>query len=1173
MSLHLHRAQRSDALVAGLAGVLSEPLDDPMATEIVAVPAKGIERWITQRLAHHLGATDGDDGVSANVDFSSPGRLVARTLSVAGGIDPDTDPWEVDRLTWPLLAVIDESLDDPGFEALADHLGAVAARPGDQVEERRTELRRARRLTVARRLAGLFDDYSIHRPTVLQEWCAGADTDGVGQPLAPQRRWQAELFRRLRTRIGVPSPAERLPGVVETLVGSPEVVDLPSRFSVFGATRLSTRELAVLDALAHRRDVHIWIPQPSPELWASLGRLTADRTLVRRRTDPTVGLPQHPLLRSLGRDSRELQLRLRSCSASTVDVLHPDTQTGGTGALSLLQRHLATDARPPGPPLAGEPDTRDLLPPDDRSLQVHACHGRDRQVEVLRDVLVGLLADDETLQPRDILVMCPDIELYAPLILAAFGAPGSTGEMLPSDGRGIGSHPGTRIRVRLADRALRRTNPVLDVLARVLELADSRMSASDVLDFAALGPVRRRFALDDDALQRLRDWVTDSGIRWGLNERSRAKYGLGSLPQNTWRTGLNRILLGVAMSEDEPGYLGLALPLDDVESSDIDLAGRLAELVDRLALTAQQLSGTRTLDRWVTALTEAVDGLSSVPEGEAWQREQTHRTLREALEHAGPQALSTELRLADVAALFADALRGRPTRANFRTGELTICSMVPMRSVPHRVICLLGLDDGEFPRTGLVDGDDVLAVDPVVGERDRTSEDRQLTLDALNAATGHLVLLYSGADHRTGAARPPAAALGEILDVLDASMRSNTGTARDQVLIRHPLQPFDDRNFTPGGLVPGGPFSFDGAALSGARSGGARRSGTAPPAVLLDRPLPAPPEPRGGELIEIDALVKFFDHPVKAFLRERLGLMGNWADAPVRDELSVTIDALTRYGIGERLLRQRLSGVPADVARHTEFRRGDLPPGRQASVVLGELMAEVDALVSESAQSGTVVSESTVPGSGAPGADAAGEQFDVVVPVAGGRSVVGTVGPLRGGVLAGTNFSSLSAKHRLQAWIAVVALSASDPGFVLRAVTIGRGGRGKPPAVSRVTAPVPAAARVIIDTLVAIRDLGLRYALPLSPKTACAYVESRLRYDAEPVTALDKAASYWTGGTYGGEGDDAEHRLVFGTATLPELAELPDVPTSARTAGEPTTFGDLAMQVYGPLVRAERAAR
>jgi exodeoxyribonuclease V gamma subunit len=1154
MPLHLHRAQRSDALVSGLADVLADPLDDPMATEIVAVPAKGIERWITQRLAHRLGMTDGDDGVSANVDFSAPGRLVARTLSVAGGVDPDTDPWEVDRLSWPLLSVIDESVGDPAFAALADHLGAAgsAAPGGDRIDDRRTELRRARRLSVARRLAGLFDDYSVHRPTVLQAWANGEDSDGAGEPLARQRRWQAELFRRVRARIGVPSPAERLPGVFDTLLTNPNIVDLPSRFSVFGATRLSTRELGVLDALAHRRDVHIWIPQPSPKLWASLGGEVADHRLVRRRVDPTAGRPLHPLLRSLGRDSRELQLRLRSCRAPVVDTLHPDIATAPVGALSILQRHLAEDVRPPGAPIAGEPDARELLPADDRSIQVHACHGRDRQVEVLRDVLVGLLADDETLQPRDILVMCPDIELYAPLILAAFGAPGSTGELV-----GGGSHPGTRIRVRLADRALRRTNPVLDVLARVLELADSRMSASDVLDFADLPPVRRRFGLDDDALQRLRDWVTASGVRWGLNERSRARYGLQALPQNTWRTGLNRILLGVAMSEDEPGYLGLALPLDDVESSDIDLAGRLAELVDRLAISAQQLTGSQSLQAWVTALTDAVDGLASVPVGDSWQREQAHRTLREAVEHAGPQAMSAELRLADVAGLFADALRGRPTRANFRTGELTICSMVPMRSVPHRVICLLGLDDGEFPRTGLIDGDDVLAVDPLVGERDRTSEDRQLTLDAINAATEHLVLLYSGADHRTGAPRPPAAALGEILDVLDASMRTADGPARTQLLIRHPLQPFDDRNFTPGALVAGDAFSFDAAALAGARSGGARRAGSTTSSTLLDRPLPDPPAPRPGEVLELDTLIRFFDHPVKAFLRERLGLAGSWADPPLRDELSVTVDPLVKYAIGDRLLRQRLAGVPATVAKNLEYRRGELPPGRQASTVLAELMADVDGLIQEAG----------------PNTDVLGEQYDVAVPVSAGRTLVGTVGPLRDGVLAATNYSSLSAKHRLQAWIGVLALAAGDPGFVVRGVTIGRGGRGKAAASSRVSAPAAAEAGAILENLVAIRDLGLRMPLPLPPKTACAYVESRLRFDAEPADALDRAAGYWTGGEYTGDGDDAEHRLVFGAVTLPAIAELPHVDAAHRRAGEPTTFGDLAMQIYAPLVRAERLDR
>jgi exodeoxyribonuclease V gamma subunit len=1146
MPLHLHRAQRSDALVAGLADVLLAPLADPMATEIIAVPARGIERWLTQRLSHALGATEGADGVCANVDFRSPTVLVERALSIASGIDPDDDPWQLQRMVWPLLATIDECVGEPWCATLADHLGAVPPEPGEPDAAARTELRRSRRLAVAARLAGLFDSYSSYRPAVLQAWAAGADTDGYGVELPDQRRWQPELFRRLRAAIGSASPAERLDAVCAALRADPALLGLPDRLSVFGPTRLSAQELAVLDAVASHRDVHIWIPQPSPTLWAALAHDTT-RTVawpIRRRDDPTAGAPEHPLLRSLGRDSREFQLRLMSCTSMVIDHLHPELGRS-TGVLGRLQQDLAGNLAPPGPPLDGGPDRRPHLEPGDDTIQVHACHGRDRQVEVLRDVLVGLLADDESLQPRDILVMCPDIELYAPLILAAFGVPGSE-PAVDLDG----SHPGTRIRVRLADRALRRTNPVLDVLARLLELVDSRMSASEVLDFAALAPVRRRFGFDDDDLQRLREWVIAAGIRWGLNDRGRAGYGLAALKQNTWRTGLDRILLGVAMSEDEPNYLNLALPLDDVDSSDIDLTGRLAELVDRLALAARDLTSTRPLTEWVSVLTAAVGSFAAVSDADSWQLDQAQRTLRETADDAGPRAGRVPLRLADVTSLFADALRGRPTRANFRTGELTICSMVPMRSVPHRVVCLMGLDDGEFPRTGRLDGDDVLGLEPVVGERDRTSEDRQLMLDAINAATEHLVVLYSGADDRTGAQRPPAAALGEVLDVLDAGVRAaDGGPARGQLLRRHPLQPFDRRNFEPD-RSGGAPISFDAAALAGARAAAdaPRRGGAAGPAVLLPRPLPPRlPDP----VVELADLIRFFEHPAKAFLRDRLGLAGSWSDDEVEDELSVGLDSLQEWAIGERLLQQQLSGAPAAEVMQAEFRRGTLPPGRQATVVLRRLSGTVAPLVDKAA--------GYIRGSG--------EQHDVSLALPGGRALTGTVGPLRDRVLTTVTYSKVGAKQRLKAWVAVLALAAADPGFAPVAVTIGRGSKYQPVRVSRLTPPPADRAKTLLQRLIQIRDIGLNIPVPLPPKTAMTYVEARRLRGRTPEQAMESAARDWAGDRFGGEGDDAEHRMLWGAVDLTAAAAALGDPDGA--SDEAGRWGQLAEAVYRPLLDAE----
>ena len=392
-------------------------------------------------------------------------------------------------------------------------------------------------------------------------------------------------------------------------------------------------------------------------------------------------------------------------------------------------------------------------------MQVHACHGAARQVDVLREVLVGLLEDDPTLEPRDILVMCPDIETYAPLIQAGFGLAD-----LPGAREG---HPGHRLRLRLADRALSSTNPLLAVAATLVELAGGRITATEVLDLASAAPVRRRFGFADDDLAQLAMWVEEAAIRWGLDAGHRAAYGLG-VADNTWDSGLSRILLGVAMAEDGSGTSADgAAGRRRVVSNDIDLAGRFAEYVDRLRALRRGRRGRHDDRRLGGARCRSgVGQLTDVPLRDAWQTAQFDRELAMILDSAARRGearssdCGTPLLLADVRQLLAHRLGGRPTRANFRTGTLTVCTMVPMRSVPHRVVCLLGLDDGVFPRTGSVDGDDVLARNPMTGERDVRSEDRQLFLDAILAAEETLVVTYTGANEHTGAPRPPAVPLG-----------------------------------------------------------------------------------------------------------------------------------------------------------------------------------------------------------------------------------------------------------------------------------------------------------------------------------------------------------------------------------------------------------------------------
>ena len=1115
MALTVHLGERADRLVDGLGDLLATPLPDPFAQELVLVPERGVERWLSQRLSHRLGpSAGGDDGVCAGVEFRSPRSLVAEVLGAT-----DEDPWAPDTLVWPLLAVIDAGLGEPWCATLAAHLGH--GRPGEE-----GDLRRGRRYAVARRLAQLFAAYAVQRPTLLADWESGRVSDGAGGDLDPDLQWQPELWRRLVAAVGAPSPVRRHADAVAGLVEDPAVSVLPPRLSLFGPTRIPVTEARLLAALGVHRDVHLWLPHPSPTLWSALADL---RGAVVRREDTSQRRVHHPLLASLGRDVRELERTLLDAGALTVPPASPGRAPVSPvpdTLLGWLQSDVTTDTRPD----ASQRDAR-VLRPSDRSVQVHSCHGPARQVEVLREVVLGLLADDPSLEPRDVLVMCPDIEAFAPLVEAAFGL----GESV------AGGHPGQRLQVRLADRALTQTNPLLSVAGRLLDLAGGRAEASEVLDLLHAEPVRHRFRFTDADLETIVGWVGRAGVRWAYDAAHRAPYSLEGYVQNTWRSGLDRVLAGVAVSDDAERWIGTTLPLDDVGSGAIDLAGRLAEALDRLQRTTDRLTGTHPAGHWLDALRRGIDELTSVPPSQEWQTGQVHRELAGLTDDAREGPL--ELRLPDVRALLDERLGGRPTRANFRTGTLTVATLVPMRSVPHRVVCLLGLDDGTFPRAPGVDGDDVLARRPLTGERDPRSEDRQLMLDAVLAAREHLVVTYSGAAETTGQPRPPAVPLGELFDALDATVDGG----RDHAVRRHPLQDFDPRNLRAGDLRLQGPFSFDTAALAGARA--AARDRVAPPALAATV---LPTRPRTD--VELASLVTFFRHPVRAFLRERLEVRLLDEGEDVADALPVELDGLQKWQVGERLLGDLRRGRTPQDSLGAEWRRGELPPG-QLGWRLGKTLARQAEPVAEQFEAVT---------QGRPA-----RSVDVDVDLGGGRRLRGTVGGLYADRLVVTTFSRLGPRQWLEAWIPLLALCAAHPARPWSAGAIGRGPKGysgqpeQPTAriaFASVADPVP-----LLRDLVAMRDTGLTEPLPLPLRTGFAWAEN-WRPGVE-ARARARAAQKWESDRFDGEDADDAHVAVWGPgAPLDVLLGTPR--PGEQVEAQPTRLGALSARLWAPMLAA-----
>jgi exodeoxyribonuclease V gamma subunit len=1095
VALTIHRAERADVLAEGLAGLLAEPPEDPFERDLVVVAAAGVERWLAQTLSHRLGTAPGhEDGICAGVSFVRPLHLLTELTE-----KERDDPWAPRRLAWAVLDVIEQHLDEPWLAIVARHVGH-GLEPGEEA------LRRSRRYPTAKRIAALLHGYAVQRPWMVQAWTAGDDVDGVGSPLVHEVRWQAEIWRRVHTLLdGHPSPDLRLADTAAALRQRTLDPDLPQRLSFFGHTRMPHAELDVVGALAHTRDVHLWLPHPSRSRWDDVAATTTDAPRQPARRD-TVDAPDtgNTLLAACARDVTELERSLLALPGEATTVHLPAPERPPT-LLGQLQADLAADRDGPA-------DDIRTLDPLDRSVQVHACHGPARQVDVLREVVVGLLADDPTLEPRDVLVMCPDVETFAPLVEAAFGL-----DDVPDV-----DHPGHRLRVRLADRATGATNAVADVLQKVVAIAAARRTtATEVRDLLSLAPVRRRFALTDDDLEQVDEWTVQTAIRWGVDADARAAWQLGGLAQNTWRTGLERLALGVVTDgHDDPdaqddthtgNRLGGVLPLDDLGSTGVDLVGRFTEAVERLAAVLES-SRPQPVDDWVELLTTAVQTLTDVPARDAWQREQVLRVLADLTRaDTGPVARGT-LTVVEVAAFLTDAFAPRPTRTSFRTGSLTVCTMVPMRSVPHRVVCLLGLDSGAFPRTPTPLGDDVLARTPLVGERDAAGEDRQLFLDAVLSATEHLVITYTGASEHTGRSLPPATPVGELLDQLARTVP--TADVRSQVLVQHPLQAFDTSSFIPGALVPGSAFSFDTAAYAGARAT-VRPQVPEPP--FLPAALPGDADP----ITTLDTLRDLVRHPVRSFVTGRLDVRLPYEDEPIDDSVPLGLDHLERWKVKDRVLAAVLAGVPGHDAEADERRRGLLPPGPLGDAELARVRPEVGTLFALAAPLRTDTARSV----------------DVDVELGDGRRVIGTVAGVHPHHALRVTASTVQGRQLLEAWVDVLALAAAGQGRPAHLVGRVPSGYRKAPGVITLAAPSQDEARSVLAELLDLHAIGRTTFLPLPVKTSQAYADLARR--TRPEIALAKAEREWVGSRdVPGEVADAYHRLVLGPdAPIADLVE------------------------------------
>jgi len=1036
--LQLHHADELEPLLDALADVLERAPADPFTPDVVVVPTAGLADAAMVGLGRRLGATPMGDGVVANVEFIFPGRFLARALgAVAPGADPEVDPWQIERLTWYVLDELEHTtLDVPGLS-------------GDN------------RWALARRIADLFDRYATQRPRLIQQWADGQLTDGTytaeGQPamLDPDRQWQAHLWRAVRQRIGVPSPPERLPGLLDGLRSGQVQPHLPQRVSLFGLGSVAPSQFTVLRALAEMREVHVFLRHSSRVAWDASPHRLAGGLSARSLVDVT-SHTSHPLLASWGLPALEARALVNG-AADAVDRPCSRAIPEPTTLLGAVQRGIRFDQA--AAPVEGVVAT-------DGSLQVHACHGEVRQLEAVRDALGHAFVADPTLQAHEVLVLCPDLERFAPLVEAVFQR---------------GSFP---VSVRIGDRSLSTADPVGGAVQSVLGLVAGRATLSEVLALVQLEPVRRRFGWSIEQVEQLADWCGQLGTRWGLSAEHRAEWGLpGSVQSGTWRAMADRVLAGAAMPAPSPRVgPGGVPPFDDMGADDVALAGSLADMLARLSDLHDAVRQPRPVGEWVQLMHGAVDQFCAVDTENAWRRQRVHRELEQLADSAqrspDPADVCTvPLRLAELQSALAHTLSDQPGRLPLRSGSVTVSSFVPQHGVPARVVCVVGLDDGSL-RGGAFEGDDVLGVHPCVGERHPRHESRQLLLDALMAAGERLVISCNGADLTTNKEVPLVVPLVELLEQVGKVVDLSRGY--HPVVVHHPRHGFNERALVPGGLVPGAPvpFTFDPAMLAAAR---ARREAKLVEPGLVESSWGLPPAAL--HTVDLQQLLDVVANPSKVYLRDRLEVRLPSEPEAVDDGLPVSVDPLHTSALGRSLLESRRRGNPFEQWYAAARLDGTLPPGELNTAALDDVRDEVVGLEELAAHMG-------VPLQGT-------DQVDIntwVSPVepfeAGDEQQVNVSGVISGvtrsgssGTLVQVRYTRPRPSHRLALAVQLALLERQYPDTEWSGVVVDRGTNGNPQA-HRLRLRGEAAERMeaadsLLAVVVQLLEWALRDAVPL----------------------------------------------------------------------------------------------
>jgi exodeoxyribonuclease V gamma subunit len=1079
-TLNLYTSNRLEILVEKLADSVRRPLASPLDKEVIVVQSNGMKRWVSLSLARR-------HGICANCRFPLPNAFVYEIFKKVWPDLGDDSRFTPKIMTWRIMGLLPEFVRKPGFESLRTYLGDTT--------------HGLKSLQLAERIADTFDQYLLFRPEMVLKWEKGAED-----------HWQAVLWRELAKGEKLAHRAALGKDFVQA-VKTPSAWkdDMPERISIFGISALPGFHMEVIAAISRYCEVNLFLMNPCALYW---GDILSNPEIKARTAKKGASGPVreelylekgNSLLASMGRLGRDFFDLICGFESTETDDFR---DTGADDLLSCIQSDILN--------LRDREDIsfeKKILDENDTSIQIHSCHSPMREIEALQDALCDMFEKEPDLKPADILVMTPDIETCAPYVQAVF-------DLVPGDPR--------KIPFAVADQSIRRQSRIVDTFMAICDLAGGRFGASEVLGVLESQGVRRKFGIPEPDLELVGRWVKETRIRWGIDGKSRGRIGLPDFAENTWKAGLERLLLGYAMPGGNEKMFAGILPYDHVEGSDALTLGRFLEFTDQIFASARSLRGRYTIDRWSQILADILGRFFAPDEDTEKETQSVRKTLNDLSEIRDHSGFAEEVGIDVIKHYMKECFENQGFGFGFIAGGITFCAMLPMRSIPFKVICLLGMNMDAYPRQSRPLSFDLIAKDPKPGDRSRRNDDRYLFLETLLSARKRLYISYVGQSIRDNSTIPPSVLVSELCDYIDSGFQlpaDKEEKVLDRILVRHRLQAFSPEYFSKESRL----FSYSEENCRAARCVvGPRSKATS----FIPEGISEPDQ----EFKEVSLanLCAFFRNPAEFLLNRRLGIYLKEADSIIEEKEPFDVKGLDEYMFNEFLAEARLKG--RDLAEYMAVKKasGELPHGAVGECTYQRLTRDVEGFVKNT--------EARIKGTPL-------EPLQIDLDVSGFR-LTGRIDDIYPDRLIRYRCASIKSKDRIRIWIDHIALNSLSAGGYPRESLI----MGAKKSVWEACEYLPVEkGKDVLGTLLEIYWQGLSRPVHFFPESCLGYAESVFKKNKTPADAVGTARNIWIKERGHSESDNAYYELCF-----------------ANTDPLDLEFQRLAEEVFGPLLEHER---